>query len=72
MKIKYDKEIDALYIEFGKSRAYKTSEKSNNVLIDYDKNGRVLGIEILDYSSSDADSSKFQVSVGQKKVAVLN
>ncbi len=72
MKIKYDKEIDALYIEFGKSRVYKTSEKSNNVLIDYDKNGRVLGIEILDYSSSDADSGKFQVLVGQKKVAVLN
>lgn len=72
MKINYDKDIDALYIEFSKNKAHKTVEKSGNVLVDYDKSGRVCGIEILDYSIGKSKANKFQVAIGQKKVAVLN
>ncbi len=72
MKINYDKDADALYIQFGVDKADKTVEKRGNILIDYDKKGNVLGIEVLDYSVGKSRANKQGVAVGQKKVAVLN
>ena len=48
MKMKYDSKIDAVYIELAKG-IYDSSRKiSDAVVVDEDKNGKVLGIEILD------------------------
>ena len=47
MKINYDKEIDAKYICFKKVKVAKTHEKKEWLLFDYDKNGEIIGIEIL-------------------------
>jgi len=52
MKIKYDKDIDVKYISFKKGKVFKTSEKTNWLLVDYNKNNEVLGIEILDASKN--------------------
>ena len=44
----YDPKVDALYIELAKG-AYDSSRKvSDVIMVDEDKNGKVLGIEILD------------------------
>ncbi|HWY33671.1 MAG TPA: DUF2283 domain-containing protein, partial [Nitrosopumilaceae archaeon] len=52
MKIRYDKSVDALYIEFqliapGSARC---KELSDEITADYDDSGKLLGMEILDAS----------------------
>ncbi len=50
MKVEYDDHADAIYIALRKGQ-YKISEEiSDDVIIDLDKNCRILGIEILGIS----------------------
>lgn len=50
MKITYDKEADAMYIEF-LDREFDINKKiDDNTIIDLDKDGNILGIEILNVS----------------------
>jgi len=48
MKIKYDSEVDALYIELRDILAAKNIDIEEGVTIDLDKDGHIVGIEILD------------------------
>jgi uncharacterized protein YuzE len=48
MKINYDSKTDAMYIELAKGKYDVSREISHSVIVDEDKNGKVLGIEILD------------------------
>jgi len=52
MKIKYDKKVDALYIEFGKGKYFQSKKVSDSIMVDEDKKGKVLGIEVLDASEN--------------------
>lgn len=47
MKINYDKEVDALNVSIRPGTVAKTMEIAPEVLIDVDKKGRVLNLEIL-------------------------
>lgn len=48
MKIRYDSKVDAMYIELAKGRYDATRKITDSILVDEDKNGKVLAIEILD------------------------
>jgi len=48
MNVQYDAKTDAVYIEFAKGTYSKTRKVSEAVMVDEDKKGKVLGIEILD------------------------
>jgi uncharacterized protein YuzE len=48
MKVKYDSKIDALYIDLAEGRYDKSKKITEGILVDLTKNGKVLGIEILD------------------------
>lgn len=50
MKISFDREADALYIQFREGSAGKTLKLQDGVLMDIDTEGRIFGIEILDAS----------------------
>ena len=50
MIIQYDNLVDALYIYFKKSKVAKTIKMKDRLLVDVDKNGSVIGIEVLDAS----------------------
>ena len=51
MKITYDKKVDAAYIKLNDKSAYHISKKvTDDVLVDYAKDGSVVGIEVLDAS----------------------
>lgn len=54
MKMEYDKDADTGYIyladEIKDGEAAKTLELNDNIILDFDKNGKLLGIEILDAS----------------------
>ena len=50
MKIEYDKDVDALYFQFLNEKASETEEVEPGIIVDFTKDGRVLGIEILNVS----------------------
>ncbi len=50
MKFSYDKKEDILAIWFSQGKYAKSEEVSEGVILDRDKQGRIIGIEILDAS----------------------
>ena len=47
MKIEFDQVADALYVELADGDVEKTEEIKPGVILDYDINGNVLGVEML-------------------------
>lgn len=52
MKIKYDKQADALYMYFSKERIEKTVKVNPRVMVDIGQDGNVIGVELLFVSHS--------------------
>ncbi|MBE0431581.1 MAG: DUF2283 domain-containing protein [Dehalococcoidia bacterium] len=50
MKIEYDAEVDALYIEFRDVPADRSIDVEEGVSVDLDAGGHIVGMEILDAS----------------------
>ncbi len=50
MKIEYSKAADALYVYFKQIEVAKSKEIEEGVIIDFDSNGCLVGIEVLDAS----------------------
>lgn len=54
MKLEYDKDVDAayIYIEYPikEGAVKKTIELNENIVIDFDNKGKLLGVEILNAS----------------------
>jgi uncharacterized protein YuzE len=50
MKISYDKQVDAAYIELSDLKPSGTIEISEGINIDVTEKGEIVGIEILDAS----------------------
>ena len=51
MDIKYDIMADAVYVNVGSGKVARTVKSEERFLVDVDKEGNVVGIEILDASS---------------------
>lgn len=51
MEISYDKDADAMYIEFRKGEFAKNKKVDDFTIIDLDKEGKLLGIELLEVST---------------------
>jgi YD repeat-containing protein len=56
MRITYDREVDALYILF-KETTVTTEHVAEGIAVDYDADGKLAGIEILDASKRLGDSA---------------
>ncbi|HLC65637.1 MAG TPA: DUF2283 domain-containing protein [Candidatus Nanoarchaeia archaeon] len=63
MEISYDKEADAMYIEFRKGGFARNKKVDDLTIIDLDKKGNLLGIEILDASKRIPKNSLSKVNV---------
>ena len=50
MKVKYDKDLDVLYIAFSENVVSESDEDKPGIILDYDNAGDIVGIEILDAS----------------------
>lgn len=59
MKITYDREVDALYIQF-KETTVTTQHLAEGIAADYDTDGRLAGIEILDAVKLLGDAAIFK------------
>ena len=59
MRITYDREVDALYIRF-KETTVTTKHLAEGIAADYDSEGRLAGIEILDAVKRLGDPTVFK------------
>ena len=50
MKVEYDQQADAMYIRLRGGKVIESEEVRPGVVLDFDAEGKVLGIEILDVS----------------------
>ncbi len=50
MKVKYDKEVDVLYIVFSEKKISESDEEKPGIILDYDNTGSIVGLEILNAS----------------------
>lgn len=61
MRLKIDKENDALYFRLDESAIVESKEVQPGIILDFDKNNQVVGIEILN----------LRARVGQEKINIL-
>lgn len=50
VKIKYDAQVDILRIRLGDAAIEESEEAEPGVIVDYDEQGQIVGLEILDAS----------------------
>jgi uncharacterized protein YuzE len=51
MRLKVDKETDALYFRLDESKIVESEEVRPGVILDFDNEGRVVGVEFLGISA---------------------
>ena len=52
VRVEYNEKADAMYIWLRKAKYDISEELAENVVLDLDKNGRIIGIEVLDASKN--------------------
>ena len=60
MKVKYDKEVDILYVSFSDEAIFESDEDKKGVILDYSAGGRIVGIEILNASDQLGNPAKVE------------
>lgn len=63
MKVKYDKEVDILYIRFSENPVKESDEGKPGIILDYDKEGLIVAIEIMDASKKFPQPAKVELEV---------
>lgn len=63
MKVKYDKEVDILYIHLSEEKIVESDEDKPGVILDYDEKGNIVGIEVINASSKIPQPMKFEYEV---------
>ncbi len=63
MKVVYDRDLDTLTIIFAEASVAESDEDKPGVILDYDKNGNLVSLEILDASKRVNFPSKIEYQV---------
>lgn len=63
MKVKYDQEVDVLTIRFNDAPVEESDENKPGVILDYDKAGKIIGIEILNASKQIENPKSLEYAV---------
>jgi uncharacterized protein YuzE len=60
MKFDYDPEVDALYIRLNEAEIIESEEVQPGIILDFDANGKVAGVEVLNASKRNTTSGPVQ------------
>ena len=71
MKITYDAEVDVLRILFSGNPIEESDEDKPGVILDYDKDGNIVGMEVLDASKRVKNPRQVGVRGGGIRSAVV-
>jgi uncharacterized protein YuzE len=63
MKVIYDRETDTLTVIFTDTPIAESDEEKPGLILDYDENGNLVSLEILDASSRVSVPSKIEYQV---------
>lgn len=63
MKVRYDKNVDILYIQISDAKVEESIESKNGVIIDYAAYGKLVGIRVLNASKNTVDLLKMVYEV---------
>ncbi|WP_129631730.1 DUF2283 domain-containing protein [Candidatus Oscillochloris fontis] len=63
MKATYDAEVDVLRLVFSSEPVDESDEEKPGIIIDYDANGQIVSIEILDASKRAEKPFTFEYAV---------
>ena len=63
MKVKYDREVDVLYIRINDSPIQESDEDRPGMVIDYDADGMIVGIEIMNASQRMAQPNAVELEI---------
>jgi uncharacterized protein YuzE len=63
MKVKYDQEADVLRIRFSSAAIDESDEEKPGIILDYDRDGNIVGIEILNASKRMEDPRSLEYAV---------
>jgi uncharacterized protein YuzE len=69
MRIEYEQETDLLYVRFAKQgiEVERTDTLSPGVLADFDSEGRLVGVEVIEARATLGDNVQVEVSLTQPK-----
>ena len=74
MKVTYDPEVDVLRILLSNAPIEESDEDKPGVILDYDKDGNIVGLEILDASKRVSNPRSVEYAVagqGSKRASCL-
>jgi len=71
MEIRYDPEADAMYIKFREGEYEISEEIREGIIIDFDKNNEIIGIEILDAKERLSPSAVSEMSFKFSKAKLV-
>ncbi len=63
MKITFDPEVDVLRIVFRETRIEESDEEKPGIILDYDTDGMIVGLEILGASKQKIDPRSIEYSI---------
>ena len=63
MKVVYDQEVDVLRILFSKAAIEESDEDKPGIVLDYDRDGNIVGLEVLDASKRMEDPKSLDYAV---------
>lgn len=66
MKVRYDKEVDARYIYAEEGATEYSEEVGEGVIVDISKEGKIVGMEILDASEKFSPASLKKMVLNSK------
>jgi len=72
MKITYDKKVDALNVEFKAGKVAKTLEIAPEIMLDLDKHGIPLYLEIIGASEKIGVKDFKEVTIGKKVISLAS
>ena len=66
MKVIYDRETDTLSLILSDSKIIESDELRDGIIVDYNEQGKVVSVEILDASSSINDPNAISYELKEK------
>ncbi|MBU2578958.1 DUF2283 domain-containing protein [Patescibacteria group bacterium] len=71
MRFHYDKKQDALYIRFNENLYAESDEIHEGIILDYNKQGKIIGMEILDVSKKFPRQFKTEIIKRKLPLSIL-